>query len=78
MSTEVTEEMLEDVKSCCHNGHGASVFADGDVMQAISSNDVIARGAPDGDGWEYRIAYVSDPDITLEDLQNIFDETIPF
>lgn len=69
---KVTRKMVSEVRRCCHNGHGASIFADGSVMQAISSNDVIARGDGRG-GWDHRIAYVSDPTITTKDLQEIFD-----
>lgn len=70
---KVTRKLLAEVKQCCHHGHGASIFADGTVMQAISSNDVMARGKIGG-GWEYRIAYVDDHKITLARLQEIFDE----
>ena len=71
---KATRKVLSDVKSCCHHGHGASIFADGDVMQAISSNDVMARSKVGG-GWDYRIAYVDDPKITLDELQDVFDRS---
>jgi hypothetical protein len=71
---KATRKLTSEVRRCCHHGHGAAIFADGDVMQAISSNDIIARGAPAG-GWEYRIAYVDDPTVTTADLQNIFDRS---
>ena len=71
---KATKKLLSEVKSCCHHGHGASIFADGSMMQAISSNDVMARGKSGG-GWEYRIAYIDDPDITLDGLQRIFDQS---
>ena len=61
-----------EVRRCCHHGHGAAVFADGTVMQAISSNDVVARGNGAG-GWEWRIGYVDDPKVTRDELQEIFD-----
>ena len=70
---KATRKMLKEIKSCCHHGHGASVFGNGDVMQAISSNDVIATSKVGG-GWDYRVAYIDDPDITLTELQRIFDE----
>jgi len=68
----VTRKMLKEVKSCCHHGHGASIFRDGTIMMAINSNDVIAH-SKDG-GWEYRIAYIDDPDVTLSELQRVFDD----
>lgn len=50
-------DIARESKLCCHHGHGMAVFADGSTMQAISSNDVIARGNGSG-GWEYRIGYI--------------------
>lgn len=67
------KEILVDVRSCCHHGHGAALFADGDVYQAVSSNDVLAREDGEG-GWEYRIAYIDDPDITEVELGNILSD----
>jgi hypothetical protein len=69
---KVTKQLLEEIKNCCHNGHGASVFSDGTVMQAISSNDVLARGDGQG-GWDYRVAYVDDPEIDLEGLKYLLN-----
>lgn len=70
---EITQELLDEIKSCCHNGHGASVFANGDVYQAISSNDVLARQSSDG-GWEYRVAYIDDPDIDEDALDYLLNQ----
>ena len=70
---KATRSMLKDVKSCCHHGHGASLFSNGDVIQAINSNDVIARSKIGG-GLDYRIAYINDPNVTLADLQRILDD----
>ena len=69
---KVSNKLVSEVRSCCHHGHVASIFADGAVMQAISSNDIMARSRVGG-GWEYRIGYVDDPKITREELQRIFD-----
>jgi len=71
---KATKKLLREIKSCCHHGHGASVFADGSVIQAVSSNDVIAYSLPGG-GWEYRIAYIDDPNITLDDLDFLLNRT---
>lgn len=68
---KVSNKMVSEVRLCCHHGHGASIFRDGTVMQAISYNDVMAYSTPEG--WEHRIAYVDDPKITRAELQNIFD-----
>lgn len=65
---KITKELVKEVKTCCHHGHGAAIFEDGSVVFAISSNDVIARGDGRG-GWEYRIAYVDDPDVDKEYLE---------
>ena len=69
---KVTKKLVKRVQACCHHGHGASIFNDGTVMQAISSNDVIARGDGRG-GWEYRIAYIDNPNITVAQLQEIIN-----
>lgn len=65
------EKVLEEIKNCCHHGHGASVFANGDVMQAINENDVIAHSTPGG--WEYRIGYIDNPDVAIEDVKYLFE-----
>ncbi len=65
---KITPELIEEIKSCCHHGHGASIFLDGSVMQAVSSNDCIARSNPAG-GWTYRIAYIDDPEVTEDELE---------
>lgn len=72
---KATRKMLTEVKRCCHHGHGASLFRDGTVMQAISYNDIIARSMTtrDGNQWDYRLAYIDDPAITLAELQGILD-----
>lgn len=52
--------IARDSKECCQNGHGMALFADGSTIFAISSNDVVARGASGG-RWDYRIKYISRP-----------------
>lgn len=61
--------IAKNSKRYCHNGHGMAVFADGDCMQAISSNDVTARSNWDGK-WDYRIAYISHP-VTQDQVRDI-------
>ena len=74
---KATKEMLKEIRSCCHNGHGAALFSDGTVIQGIDSNSVLARQKTDENGeyWDYRIAYISDPRINLEFLQEILDQS---
>ena len=71
---KATKKMLREIKECCHDGHGASVFSNGDVYQSISYNDVIARSTVDG--MDYRLFYVDDPDITLDELKYRLDMAI--
>lgn len=72
---KTTKKILSEIRKCCHHGHGASLFEDGTVIQAINSNDVIARSRIEG-GWEYRIAYIDDPKYTLSDLQDLIERQI--
>jgi hypothetical protein len=57
ITKKLINKIAKDSKNCCHNGHGMSVFADGDTMFSFDVNDVCARGDGCG-GWDYRVAYV--------------------
>ena len=69
---KVKRSLTTAVRRCCRNGHRAAIFADGTVMEAVSVNDVVARSNGRG-GWEYRIAYVDDPQVTTVQMQELFD-----
>jgi len=71
MNKSKLREIKNQIKYCCHDGMGASVYSDGTVLQSISINDCIAVSSDNG--WDYRIAYITDPNITLKQLRNLFN-----
>jgi hypothetical protein len=76
ITKKLINEIAKESKLCCFNGHGMSIFCNGDTMFAINSNDVCARGDGFG-GWDYRVAYVGSPMTRLESAalcQKIFNE----
>jgi hypothetical protein len=63
LSTKQIAAIAAETKSvCARNGLGkvVAVFADGSFTEAVSANDVIAKGGPNG-SWMYRIACFQAP-----------------
>lgn len=69
MDNQFFDNLHREVRNCCRDG-GASIFADGSVYPAKSSKDILERSS--GGNWEYRVLYVSSPNITVDELRNRF------
>jgi hypothetical protein len=71
---EVTEELLDEVNACCHNGHGCSLFIGNgtiDVVPAVDCNSVTAQFV--GGKVDRRLCYIDHPQ-NAEYLQALIDE----